>query len=147
MTSLAHSPSAHSQPGSVKTVADILTAAADLIEPEGAWIQGAHARVRNYMGGFGHWSHPRACGWCAAGAINKAASEIVGYDDVRTTYGPTWQATLLFNESVGVRMTADFNDAPKRTQAEVVAALRAAAEKARTAAEPDSVGTTEGREP
>ena len=41
---LVHSPSAHTQPGSAKTVADILTAAADLIEPEGAWTQYQWAR-------------------------------------------------------------------------------------------------------
>jgi hypothetical protein len=49
-----------------------------------------------------------------------------------------------FMELVVGADVADWNDAEGRTQAEVVAALRAAAEKART---DSAVGTTEGRAP
>lgn len=116
------------QEGSIPTeqaalsVADILDRAADLIEPEGAWIQGdwaldAEGNAAGYHGGV--------C-WCADGAILQVAHSIPGGPD------EAWEA---FTDAVGVSLIG-FNDAPGRTQAEVVAALRAAAEKARQAVAP-----------
>lgn len=113
------------------SVADVLDRAADLIEPEGAWTQGAPART---AGGRGTDSGDReAVCFCAIGAINRA-----GYWDWPLT-SACWKA--VEDTTVGL---AKWNDAPERTQAEVVAALRAAAEKARTAS---SVGTSNASEP
>lgn len=97
--------------------ADILDQAADLIEPEGAWTQGWFARDRH-----GHkvptWSPDAVC-WCAIGAILRAANlpSVAGAarSHIFSLVGPI----------------PDFNDAPERTQAEVVAKLREAAALAR----------------
>lgn len=128
-----HSPSAHTQPGAAKSVADILDAAADLIEPEGAWTQGAFARHRS-GNPIGPLESNAAC-WCASGAIQRA--------DSRRRFSPAWEDFNDYAVSLGFLHMAAFNDAPERTQAEVVAALRAAAEKARAAA-PDSLARDEG---
>jgi hypothetical protein len=69
----------------------------------------------------------RAVRWCAAGAISRCS----GVDD------GDWSNTdavspinLLWLYLGGNKPIGDWNDDPSRTQAEVVAALRAAAEKA-----------------
>jgi len=140
--SLVHSASLHTQPGSAKTVADILTAAADLIEPEGAWTQRAYARdrdgedIEDRSSYYEDEPEFEAVCYCAIGAIMTAAGERpdrVGQDDMG--------ALEVFACFVGEESIHIWNDNPERTQAEVVAALRAAAEKARTAVEGPSVGT------
>ena len=89
-------------------IADILDKAADLIEPEGAWS------------GF-------VCDGpnCAATAI----------DDVAQTYRASRPALVYFAKFLGSSNILGgiwkWNDAPERTQAEVVAKLREAASKAR----------------
>jgi len=125
---LVHSPSAHTQPGTVKTVADILTAAADLIEKPGAWTQGALARHAN--GNPVGPAEANATCWCLYGALDRVTG-------VRCYEGAA--ADVLAGMLPGT--VSGWNDRTGRTQAEVVAALRAAADKARTAAETGSVGT------
>jgi hypothetical protein len=98
---------------------EILDGAAALIEPEGRWTQGKYAADRD-----GHTVDPRspkAVCWCARGARARAAGEFENrtHDFLRRV--------------VGDRQTIRWNDDPDRTQAEVVAALRQAAELARKA--------------
>lgn len=98
-----------------QTVADVLDAAADLLEKPGAWGQG------NYQ--------PRSGCLCTLGAISMVA---VGH--VPAAWGSssarlaTAAAKTLFPSLSGV---ANWNDEEGRTQSEVVAALRAAATSAR----------------
>jgi len=101
------------------TIAEVLTRAADLIEPEGAWLQGEMAEDAD---GFEvSAGEPTAVCWCIAGAIRRVSSANPGL------YG---LARNLLLDHIGESLVT-WNDAPERTQAEVVAALRAAAEKAR----------------
>lgn len=97
-------------------VSEILNKAADLIEPEGAWTQGTWARTAN-------GSDDAAIGedvcWCAYGAIRRASEFVNDLSD---------ECVEKVRQLVGDVIT--WNDAPERTQAEVVAALRAAAQKA-----------------
>jgi hypothetical protein len=99
------------------SIADVLDRAADLIEPEGAWTQGVLARDAQGKGVCGP-PFSGACSYCASGAIIAAAGEfeMAYYDLVAHLIGdvvPVW------------------NDAPGRTQSEVVSTLRLAASKAR----------------
>lgn len=97
------------------TVPEILRAAADLIEPEGAWTQGRLNIFRN--------GQP-VC-WCAMGAIIHASGGC-GRDAVSLI-----EADLPRSPSTEpLRPIAKWNDAPERTQAEVVAKLREAADLA-----------------
>lgn len=134
-----HSASPHTQPGAAKSVADILNAAADLIEPEGRWTQGTLSRDESGCEVFDPWDSRAAC-WCVAGAMQRAAG-------IRHEYhAEHWReydaARHLLGKVVDRYSIAHWNDGYSRTQAEVVAALRAAAEKARADAETGSVGTT-----
>jgi hypothetical protein len=106
------------------TIADILDAAADLIEPEGAWTQGVLGRdergcilTSNELG--------RAVSFCAAGAIQRAAGL-----PFQTPEG----AHRFVRKVIGRKEIGYWNDRPRRTQAEVVAKLREAAALARAGA-------------
>lgn len=105
-------------------IADILDRAADLIEPEGAWVRREYAVTRS--------GYPisvlsdKACRFCGVGAIMRATE--------------TGNARLLLRKIAGLPALLgfgslssfyDWNDVKSRTQAEVVAALREAAAKAR----------------
>lgn len=87
-----------------KSVSETLTAAAELIERDG-WCQYVSTNNEGRR--------------CAVGAINVAA----GRDYSNSSYA-LWAMRQHIGESV-----AQWNDAPERTQAEVVAALREAAAK------------------
>lgn len=101
---------------------EILAKAADLIEPEGAWTQGALARTAN-DNVIGPLCDPAVC-WCANGSLLRSgASDFV----FQTAEYRFMQAAT----GVGEGFISDWNDAPDRTQAEVVAALRRAADLAR----------------
>lgn len=103
----------------MSSVADVLSAAADLIEPEGAWTQGQAARDRH--GNGVDYRSPDAVCFCALGACVRSVSP--GYDDF---------AVRCFLRSMTPDGTiANWNDAPGRTQAEVVAKLREASALAR----------------
>ena len=102
---------------STLTVAETLRAAADLIEPEGAWTQGCLGRDQDGEPVFAADIGKATC-FCMAGAIWRAAGK---------------QALVLAAfEALHPRMShhgiGSWNDASKRKQAEVVAALRAAAD-------------------
>jgi hypothetical protein len=116
---------------------EVLDRAADLIEPEGAWTQfiaAAEAPLADPddvpTDEDGDIIEPDETApemrcWCATGAIWKAAN-----------LGPfpaapmAEAATDFVRQVVGYSVTS-WNDAPERTQAEVVAALRKAADLAR----------------
>lgn len=108
------------------TVSEVLDKAADLLTPEGAWIRGSYARFGN-----NHASrilHPRAKCFCVLGAVARAAgTESLGNPLVYDARQPLRQASGRFDLTI-------WNDDPKTTQAEVVAALRRAAQLARGAA-------------
>jgi hypothetical protein len=93
-------------------IADILDRAADLIEPDGAWAQAERTRFSGSP-------------YC----IGSAALRIA--DDAEQDFGPVRDA--LFNALSVTTVVAliGWNDAPERTQAEAVAALRKAAAVAR----------------
>jgi hypothetical protein len=103
------------------SVAEILDAAADLIEPEGAWTQKANARD---AGGekVSALGSAATC-FCMAGALIRASGG---------EYPKTFVEAVLPEPSSPYHdWLVAFNDAPGRTQAEVVAKLREAAAAAR----------------
>jgi len=105
--------------------AEILEAAADLIEPPGAWIQGAMAT--NKDGFIVVPSSAKAVRWCLFGAILTATRRAGGSRDDSAV--PFHEANeYITRTGLGDGVT-EFNDDPARTQAEVVAALRAAAKE------------------
>lgn len=114
---------------------EVLSKAADLIEPEGAWTQGAQAR--NKRGQRVADSAKNAVCFCASGAIWRAARK-AGVAGLSSSGGSIINdahvalSTVINGRSLSARIP-DWNDAPERTQAEVVAALRQAAAKAREA--------------
>lgn len=98
----------------------ILDRAADLIEPAGRWTQRAAARGAD--GQKEEYGADEAVCWCLAGAVGKVKSRDKGW-------GVPVESYVL--RAIGEKSAAMWNDAPERTQAEVVAKLREAAELAR----------------
>jgi hypothetical protein len=94
--------------------ADVLERAASRLEKPGAWIQGdlAQSSYGNVIGP----TAPGARCWCALGSLDAEDSDRGG-------------AFQLANWALSARVGSvpTWNDAPERTQAEVVAELRAAA--------------------
>lgn len=103
-----------------KTIATVLDLAADKIEPKEAWVQRAFAI--NAFGKPTDGYDPNATCWCAYGALQSVAYHGFLLDD----------AARVLTSIVGC--IPDWNDAPERTQPEVVAALRNAATLARAGA-------------
>jgi hypothetical protein len=105
-----------------QTVADVLDAAADLLEKPGAWTQKANARDAD--GNKVPVTGGKATCFCMAGAIlHLTNGDYHSAEYVRRVLpmpDEEWRDWLVA-----------FNDAPGRTQSEVVAALRAAATSAR----------------
>lgn len=91
-------------------MADVLNAAADLIERKG-W-----ARAEYYGAGC----------YCVLGAILAVQNETFGLEDLNDACVAAAEAIV----DAPPYMLARWNDHPKRTQAEVVEALRKAAEAA-----------------
>lgn len=114
----------------VMDVATVLNAAADLIEPEGAWAQGAFAA--DDFGSKWQEYEPAMYGavcWCAIGAV----AEVTGENPWETwEASPAGAAMDAIKQVIGGPV-ALWNDAPDRTQAEVVTALRQAAQRAKEA--------------
>lgn len=100
-------------------VADVLERAADLIAKPGAWTQGYYGLTDS--GAYADTPRDAVC-FCALGAI-KAAQHAVEFD---AEIDDAERFFRNFNGSI-----TSWNDAPERTQAEVVAALRQAATAAR----------------
>jgi hypothetical protein len=111
-------------------IADILDRAADLIEPEGAWIQGRLSNSGDTRG--------KATCFCVVGAIYAAAGEDdeKAADHARDVLAQTlgYADDNPSPEFAGDTPVVAWNDTPKRKQAEVVAKLREAAAKARAEA-------------
>lgn len=98
------------------TTRDVLLKAVQILEPEGAWCQDAWAR--NAEGAYVTWNDPSAVARCCEAAILQASEEL------NSTVFPAEEAV----QKVIGRHILPWNDNPTRTQAEVVSALRAAAE-------------------
>jgi hypothetical protein len=93
---------------------------ADVLEAPGAWIQGWFAR--DAIGtDLAEFSYEATC-WCARGVIYSIAG-VAGDDAVNVLVGVIGGERIYDVEL--------WNDAPERTQPEVVAALRRAATLAR----------------
>lgn len=102
------------------SVAEVLSRAADLIEPEGKWTQGCLFRDAEGKG-LRPSDSGKSC-FCMAGALVQI--------------GGPWASAWNFLDDALPKVgfgnrTGAWNDAPERTQAEVVAKLREAAELAR----------------
>jgi len=106
-------------------VSDVLDRAADLIEPEGAWCQGADARDAH--GCDVDYDSPRAKCFCIVGAINRVSGLPI---NVRAADHWSWETRRAFRLAAG-EMPMPFNDADGRTKAAVVTKLREAAAIAR----------------
>jgi hypothetical protein len=93
---------------------EALRAARELLTPEGAWIQGSWAVTADGYGVFPTDSDEAVC-WCARGAIEQQLSNYCGSDPSK-----------FLSRAIGVQGSgaiADWNDAPERTQAEVLDAF------------------------
>lgn len=99
----------------MSAVADNLREAKALIER--GWCRGDYAKDAN--GCSVYEDNPSAICWCASGAINAKA----GYVERR-----------VFSQAIGTTCIPGWNDAPERTQAEVLAAFDKAIELAETSA-------------
>jgi hypothetical protein len=106
-----------------KTPADVLLAAAELLEKPGAWTVGDFARTGQGTSVWGF--HSEATCWCLLGAVQKIA-------DCTTSELPSGVFDALV-EVTGTKEPQVWNDAKGRTQSEVVAKLREAAALAREA--------------
>ncbi len=100
-------------------VADILNAAADLLEPEGAWTKNANAR--NAGGGLVSTRSPEACSWCVLGALDAVTADVPGWRSA-----PAWRR---LERHLEIGNLSAWNDSQPNSKP-VVAALRAAAEAA-----------------
>lgn len=102
------------KPTEALKASEVLELAAELIEPEGCWTQHVLAKSKRRV-----YPNGQSTGWrrarcfCVSGAIGKV-------DDWAS------EAIHFLQRSLGNGAVA-WNDAPGRTQAEAVAALRAAA--------------------
>jgi hypothetical protein len=105
----------------VSDIADLLRAARALLEPEGAWCQGAYALTDD-----GHTTMlgaPNCVQRCAIAALHEA------YPLERPVRESAFDnAWFLLAEAMGVRVSEveGWNDVPGRTQAEVLDAFERA---------------------
>ena len=116
---------------------DLLTEGRRLIAGPGAWTQGTAAR--DSAGVETHPQSDRAVAFCAAGAIHRAAHHCVTIFEATAAIDAAQE--MLVDQMPGesppplliYSVVSDYNDAPERTQAEMVALFDAAIamEKAR----------------
>ena len=112
-----------------KTPADVLLAAAELLEKPGAWTQGAASRDAFGNSDDDNEILPDAVCWCAWGAILRVS----GCTKIGTGYSRKAEPAYdRLKEFIGVDVPI-WNDHPSRTQSEVVETLRKAAALAREA--------------
>lgn len=103
------------------TPTEVLEAAADLLEKPGAWTTGVFARdAAGHQVGL---RDDRATCFCLAGAIEKAAQ------NGTFAFREAFDIMDAMARRAGFRHVAAWNDAPGRTQAEVVATLRQASRR------------------
>lgn len=112
------------------TIARVLDKAADLIEPEGAWTQRGYAKTLS--GEECDTTDPEAVCFCMNGAI---AAELGLSGGKAESFMKHNHLNIYDRLRGGEWSPIRWNDAPERTQAEVVAALREAAAKARESAQ------------
>jgi len=108
-----------------QTIADVLEAAADLIEPEGAWIREAYSNGGDGVGADSD-EIARATCFCVEGAVARVLN-------ASGPHGEAWCDEHL-NPLLGLAgpgAVAQWNDDNAKDQAEVVTALREAAALAR----------------
>lgn len=103
-------------------LAATLNGAADLLAGPGAWMRGAFAATATGRV-IGPEERPAVC-WCLAGALMRSAPNT----GAAIRDGVLERAHDAVGEVIGTFDLAGWNDAPGRTQAEVVAALRQSAE-------------------
>lgn len=99
------------------TTSEILERAAELIEPPGRWTTQFFARDD-----LRHATTPldeNACSWCGEGAIARVMGVHVG--------SPEWCDVLVVLDGQVGEQFSNWQDDEKRTQSEVVQALRDAA--------------------
>jgi hypothetical protein len=102
-----------------KTAADVLKEARDLIAKDGGWTQRQYARGAD--GTYADFYNKKAVCFCTLGALYRVGlSEPKALND----------AEHLLLKSAQVENIVVWNDAPERTQAEVVALFDAALSKA-----------------
>ena len=111
-------------------VAEILERAADLIEPEGKWTQGAFSRDAGGNCDDDLVADKPAC-WCTLGAIAEVAHSKPNVSHAWIGDKVEAHAYKALSALIGEDVP-DWNDAPERKQSEVVAKLREAAALART---------------
>lgn len=109
-------------------LSEIYAAAADILAGEGAWTQGAAARDAEGRETLRGAYDPEAVSFDALGALERAVGRLHGAYPVQTRVLLFWQALEgLFDTD---EEALAFNDAPGRTQAQVVRLFRLAAETA-----------------
>jgi len=103
-------------------VSEALERCADILEERGAWIQ--HSTALNRRGEEADPCSGLAARWCAIGAINRVCGR-----DPTTDVNKGCVAAM--REVIGKRAkwVQHWNDAPSRTQEEVVEAFRTAAKR------------------
>lgn len=112
------------------TTAEVLRKAADRLEKPGAWFRHGYGnRVESSLAVPPVGELEASTCWCALGAITLE----YGDDFPDAGHPECSSAGQMLVAEIGGRSVAQWNDAPGRTQAEVVAALRAAAERAEKA--------------
>ena len=112
---------------SALTVSETLRAAADLIEPKGAWTQG---RYWTDADGATYNDNPEGalpvC-WCAIGALGEVG-KVDPADLSLRGHKVTDKAYKALVDTIGNSDVVWWNDSRNRTQSQVVAAFRAAAD-------------------
>lgn len=98
-------------------VANILNRAADRLSKEGAWAQRALAKTLD--GTHVAPNNSDACSWCAIGAIRAETKDVYLHHRVEIALG----------KAIGTPYLTIWNDDPERTQDEVVATFRKAAQR------------------
>lgn len=98
-------------------IADKLAEARKLIES--GWTQGAFARDKSGQH-LDEFTSREAVYFCAWGAIKRACLS-----------GKYHHTIVFFDQALGISNIAEWNDTPRRTQAEVIEAFKRAEELAR----------------
>lgn len=104
------------------SITSLLNAAADLVARPGAWTQGYVARDKT--GRIVEADARAARCWCGIGAVMRVAKAIKS----DRTENLACKALHQFAHGRGFTSFGNFNDAPERTQDEVVTALRKVAQ-------------------
>lgn len=105
----------------MKPTTEILLSAAFALTPKEHWTQGAGARDADGRS-LDQDDYPDAQCWCVEGALYAAMLELRP-----SSYSHYFDAFRAFSKTVG-RTAHEWNDARKRTHAEVLDALYRAAE-------------------